>query len=123
MLDMRTSWAVLPNCGTVHNVLFSLCLFLRQSDSLQTLTVDLTWLAHRYVGVGQADMLQQYLPTAFYPLRLLPDNVKTQVTGIEVLPLQQSLTANTKDVELADWLHSNRLPPITSSLPPLLSSP
>lgn len=106
MLDLRKSWDVLPNCGTIHNILFSLCLFLRQRDSLRTLTIDLTWLAHQFVGLGRTDRLQQYLPTAIYPLRLLRDSVETQVTGIEVLPLQQPLTANTEAVELADRIAS-----------------
>lgn len=90
-----------PNTGTMHNMLFSLCLFLQENLSLRSVTVDFTWLTTRYVELGRLQSLQERLQTAVYPLRMLNRRVSASVHGIELIPLQQPLAPNLKAIELA----------------------
>ena len=99
----------LPNCGTIHNILFSLCLFLRQATSLKTVTVDLGSLTNRYVRLGRADFLERHLPTAIYPIRLLRDGVAAEIITIDDVSFEDSLPPNSKAVELAGRIASGSI--------------
>lgn len=112
IVDMQDTMArrpVLPNCGTVHNILFSLCHFLRQTGKIRTFTMDLTWLTSRFIRLRETNILQNHLHTTLYPLRLLSDKVKVNIYGTGTMLLEQPLTPHAKASELAERIVSGHL--------------
>lgn len=110
MLDGQANRLKLPNCGTLHNILFSLCDFLHFSTSLRSVDLDIAWLSQQYLSLGHIDTLMKHLPTAVYPLRMLDDRVAVQIEGVEATNLQLPLKPDNIAVENARRIVSGSLP-------------
>lgn len=89
MLPGQGSRTEVPNPGTLHSILFSLCTFLQDSHALRSLTVDLVWFVDRCINMGQLETFDDYLGAAVYPLRLIDE----KRVDIEVLALEPTIVS------------------------------